>query len=255
MYTRCPQCQTTFNATTEQLETRGGVVRCGQCSVVFLADDHIVQEPSDQKSATDQPKPELQSVATQTTKQGLQRGPWTRSKTPLPTIDELLGRKPSSRTRTVYWLLGNLALLIALLGQGLYFYYDDLAQNQDLRPMIFRLCGYFDCKVSPLADVSNIELAKTYVRPHKKYENALQIRATLINRAGFPQPFPLMEVTLTNSQGELVARRTFRPDQYMRKFQRPARLMPTTVAMRASLNVTNPNNQARNFEILLLANH
>ncbi len=254
MYTRCPQCQTTFNATTEQLAARGGVVRCGQCSTVFLADDHIVQELPDQESTTNRLKPVSQSVATQTADKGLERDPLTRPETSLPTVDELLGRKPSSRTRTVYWLLGNLALLITLLGQGLYFYYDDLAQNQDLRPMIFKLCSYFDCKVSPLADVSNIELAKTYVRPHKKYENALQIRARLINRADFPQPFPLMEVTLTNSKGELVARRTFRPDQYMKKFRQAAGLMPTNVALRASLNVTNPDNQARNFEILLLAN-
>ena len=242
MYTRCPQCQTTFTVSPEQLQARGGVVRCGACHNVFHADRNLMQELPQSSPTTSRNQQPLAAVG-------------GGANIPLPTVDELLGRKPRSRTRTLFWVLGNLALLIVLTAQVLYFYYDRLAQNQSLRPSIMRLCEYFGCRVSPLTDVGNIELAKTFVRPHPTYQQALRIRATLINRASFPQPFPLMEVTLTNSKGELVARKTFRPEQYVKNYNKTSGLMPTNVAMQASLHVTNPQNEARNYEILLVTNH
>lgn len=37
MYTRCPQCQTVFRVTSQQLQMSSGQVRCGQCQQVFDA--------------------------------------------------------------------------------------------------------------------------------------------------------------------------------------------------------------------------
>lgn len=44
MKTRCPECQTTFRITPEQLKARAGKVRCGQCQAVFNALDHLLDE-------------------------------------------------------------------------------------------------------------------------------------------------------------------------------------------------------------------
>ena len=44
MKTRCPDCQTTFRVTPEQLKARAGKVRCGQCQHVFNALDSLVDE-------------------------------------------------------------------------------------------------------------------------------------------------------------------------------------------------------------------
>src|SRR5688572_9300536 len=38
MFTRCPECQTTFRITVAQLKMRDGLVRCGRCDAVFRAD-------------------------------------------------------------------------------------------------------------------------------------------------------------------------------------------------------------------------
>jgi predicted Zn finger-like uncharacterized protein len=45
MKTRCPECQTIFRVTPEQLKARAGKVRCGQCHAVFNALDHLLDEP------------------------------------------------------------------------------------------------------------------------------------------------------------------------------------------------------------------
>ncbi len=44
MKTLCPNCQTTFRITPEQLKARAGKVRCGQCQSVFNALDHLLEE-------------------------------------------------------------------------------------------------------------------------------------------------------------------------------------------------------------------
>lgn len=44
MITRCPSCQTHFRVHAEQLAARAGQVRCGKCSRVFDALEHLIEE-------------------------------------------------------------------------------------------------------------------------------------------------------------------------------------------------------------------
>lgn len=44
MRTRCPDCQTVFRVTPEQLKARAGKVRCGHCQSVFNALDTLLDE-------------------------------------------------------------------------------------------------------------------------------------------------------------------------------------------------------------------
>ena len=44
MKTRCPDCQTVFRVTAEQLKARAGTVRCGHCQVVFNGLDNLLDE-------------------------------------------------------------------------------------------------------------------------------------------------------------------------------------------------------------------
>ena len=44
-FTRCPECDTTFRVTSEQLTAAGGKVRCGHCRMVFNAFFHLLEAP------------------------------------------------------------------------------------------------------------------------------------------------------------------------------------------------------------------
>ncbi|MFB0936789.1 MAG: DUF3426 domain-containing protein [Propionivibrio sp.] len=46
MRTRCPECQTVFRVTPEQLKARAGKVRCGHCQSVFNALDTLLEDQS-----------------------------------------------------------------------------------------------------------------------------------------------------------------------------------------------------------------
>lgn len=56
MITHCPSCHTHFRVHAEQLAARAGQVRCGRCSRVFDALEHLVEEsaPARASSATEE---------------------------------------------------------------------------------------------------------------------------------------------------------------------------------------------------------
>ncbi|MDR1311771.1 MAG: zinc-ribbon domain-containing protein, partial [Burkholderiaceae bacterium] len=46
MLTRCPQCQSVFNVSEEQLKRYGGLVQCGVCQQTFNGIHHLQDKPS-----------------------------------------------------------------------------------------------------------------------------------------------------------------------------------------------------------------
>lgn len=60
--TRCPECQTAFRVTPEQLQARSGKVRCGHCHGVFNALAHLIDTVPDiapEKNRESRPEPEV----------------------------------------------------------------------------------------------------------------------------------------------------------------------------------------------------
>jgi predicted Zn finger-like uncharacterized protein len=267
MYARCPACLTTFKVTPEQLDARGGMVRCGICSAIFNAELRRLQKPP-APAAESTPPTREETVAAKKTKRA--RGGKSRSASSrrrrssietdlttgskdagIPTVTELEGIvKPRSFWRPFFWSLGNLSLMILLAGQILYFYHDELAADPSWRPVVREFCDHAGCELRPRQDIGRIDLLQTSIAPHPKYENALRIRATLVNRAVFAQAYPDMEISLTSNTGSVLARRTFVPTQYL-ETPTSGELTPNVVAT-ALLDVTNPDNKAVGYEIRLV---
>ncbi|MEE8388239.1 MAG: DUF3426 domain-containing protein [Acidiferrobacterales bacterium] len=246
MYTRCPKCRTTFAVTSNQLDARGGIVRCGKCHHVFRADQQLMKSiPRARLVEKKQPVEPALVAETRLADKKTSR--------PLPTLEELLWGKKRSRIKPVIWSLGSLLGLMALSVQITYFYSTELGRDPDLRPHVLRVCKFLGCSIKPQVDAGLIELTKTRVSPHPRYANVLRLRANLINRASFSQAYPLMEVSLSNRDGKLVGRRTYRPEEYLRKNRNLPQNMIPNVIVRAKLEITSPNRRADGFEIRLIA--
>lgn len=69
--------------------------------------------------------------------------------------------------------------------------------------------------VQTKSDVGSVDLTKTTMSPHPQHENWLQLRATLINRANVPVKWPLLEVSLFDSEGKLLAKRNYLYGEYL----------------------------------------
>ncbi len=67
LVTRCPNCQTQFRATPEQLGLRGGVVRCGACQQIFNGHEHLMRATDTTAEGTLDHLPLTAAEATQPT--------------------------------------------------------------------------------------------------------------------------------------------------------------------------------------------
>jgi predicted Zn finger-like uncharacterized protein len=249
MYTRCPHCQTVFHVSPAQLEARGGMVRCGICANAFRADQNLFETlPSDDIA----PATRADTTEEITRTEPIEPPTGTAPADDLPLMNEFPLARKRGRVPTALWWLGGLLLLALLAAQAAYFYAPQLARDARLKPWLALYCEKTGCDIKPARGVLPIDLAQTAVAPHPRYENALRLSAVLVNRAETVQPYPLMEVALTDSEGKPLARRPFAPAQYLLAPAAANGLTPN-VAVRAQIDVTNVDGRAVGYEIRLVA--
>ncbi len=262
MYTRCPECQTVFRITAAQLKARAGQVRCGRCQHVFAADAHLVEAPArpapkkraPRKNAKYEKKPadNLELPYDDVAATAPESGPSTPTDEERHTPPEPLWLAPRSRTRTFYWAAGNSLLLILLFLQVLVFYGREIVRVAPFLETTFgAVCDLLPCR-KPALDLRRLDLIESQVAPHPRYDKALRVRAALVNRAETVQPYPLLEVSLLDNQGRLLARRAYSPKEYLAKDAAGEAGLPPQLAVNIEIDITSPGPQASGFEILLL---
>ncbi|MCW8917863.1 MAG: zinc-ribbon domain-containing protein [Gammaproteobacteria bacterium] len=182
-----------------------------------------------------------------------EESPTVEESTPPPTIDydlraELMTQaRPGSGAAPLLWGVGVVLLCAVLALQYLYYHRLQLVENPRLRPLLTALCELGDCQLPPRRDLGRIELRDHLMQFHPNYEQSLLLSATLANRAGFAQPYPLVEVVMTDIEQRVVARRRFPPAQYLTNYHEGDRFAANSeVAL--LLEVLDPGNQAVGFE-------
>ena len=106
------------------------------------------------------------------------------------------------------------ALSIALLGflvvQYAWLMPADMAKRYpQTRYLLEKFCHFSACKLPEQSDPTQIKVLSRDVRVHPKYEGALLVSAQLVNNAKFVQPYPKVQFTLFNVNGQTIATRTF----------------------------------------------
>jgi hypothetical protein len=119
--------------------------------------------------------------------------------------------------RNGLWLTLSVLLLICAAVQAAYIFRTDLMiRYPQLQPIYQLACGWLSCEIElpRLADQLNIDASDLQlVDPSRP--NIVQLTALVRNRARVPVEYPAFELTLTNAQQQVVARRIFMPDDYL----------------------------------------
>ncbi len=249
LLTRCPSCRTAFRVTPEQLKARAGKVRCGHCNAVFNALETLdalpnggsgalggssgsgalaAKEPSEIRGEAPLPPeapfpleaPSPQEAPLLREAAPPQETPPPAEGSPEPEDEEadLAEAAPAARNRrpVLAWSLALLLMAAALGLQAAYVFRAELAAAQpQLRPMLEEWCAALGCDV-PLprtAELASIEASDLH--PDPKQPNLLVLAATLKNRAPFVQAYPYLELTLTDTRDQPLARRVFAPEDYL----------------------------------------
>jgi len=242
LVTRCPQCATAFRVQAEQLSAKGGKVRCGKCTAVFDGIAHLVaQTGAPEPAALREPSPQLglfepgRAPARTAPAQPAAR-PGARSDADAAPVEVEFLAEPAARPRfSVAWGLLAFLALAALAGQGVHRYRTEIAvMFPEARPWLAAACEVAGCDATlprrpDLMSIESSELQGDGVR-----EGVIILNAVLRNRATFPQEYPALELTLTDSADQAVVRKVLLPADYLGP-RRAAELGPQGVAAGAEV--------------------
>lgn len=153
-------------------------------------------------------------------------------------------RRSASR---IGWGLGSLVMMALLAGQLAWHNRDSLALDPRWRPWLQSVCDVAGCGLPPLRDPHAIEMVDRNVQTHPHYKGALLITATLVNQAPFAQPYPEVELSMTDLDQKRVASRRFKPSEYLDNGH-PQGLIPPGASVRLKLEISDPGQQAVGFE-------
>lgn len=261
MYTQCPECLTVYAIDAAAIAQGHGSVRCGHCTMVFDAlptlSETLPPEPFAGLPAlapVEEPPQLVQPVFRPPPDRGTEAEPDENTQPqPVPAgtgAPPAFARRHRARTNrgNRRWIAACALLGLLLLAQLGWANHTTLAMGASTRPILQRICAALSCTLPPQQDLSKLTLLSRDIRPHPSVPGALIISATLRNDAHFTQPYPLIRISLADLDGNPVAMRRFRPDEYIPDAKtRAAGLAPgATVAV--AFEVGDPGKNAVAFE-------
>ncbi len=129
-------------------------------------------------------------------------------------VDEYIRERPNPLLSVIWFVV--VSGFVLLLGmQVKYFLVDRYAQDETYRKYLIGFCKIVQCELPPRQDPFRFTLTHTGIDLHPTRPGALRISVKLVNEAKFPQPYPLLQLTLADKVGRVVGRRTFSPGVYL----------------------------------------
>ena len=274
--TRCPHCQAVFRVVVDQLKLRGGLVRCGDCGQVFDAIGTLIYV-DEATIAAAQEVPPLTLIGSPPESEAGAPSPATdeRDATPSPDLNTLAlfeeprsaaidaaavpaaavvpheaaaarpdepaflqeGASPPRRRISVALVLAVLiAAMLLVLQLIVGFRAELLARWPGTRPALAALCVPFQCTAGwpTRADLLAVVSSELLAIPGT---TALELTAVVRNRGGFRVALPAIEVTLTDIQNRIVARRIFAPADYLASAGESAEVLDAGLAAGADYTI------------------
>lgn len=198
--THCPQCETAFKVSPQQLDAAKGWVRCGRCAHVFEA--HLYFEdptPSITPPPVDASAPELFRAAVNhslTTQTGQDENKPSDSITSPHDVDQ----------PNVLTAIGLVLLSVLLVGQWLVWQRHWLAAEEPaLRPVLSFMCGGCEVTWPREPEAVLIESSSFTENPAGGYTVQLRLKNTQHHAVAMPA----LELNLTDFQDQVLIRRVF----------------------------------------------
>ena len=118
-------------------------------------------------------------------------------------------------------------------------------------PYFEQLCEWANCEIVRYKDPSAIGLVNRDIRIHPLYADGMLVNATIVNRAGKIQPFPLVQLALFDINHTVIAYRKFTPETYLDDSINRGGMAPG-VPVHFVLEIVAPEEEAIGFEFYFL---
>ena len=157
-------------------------------------------------------------------------------------------------SRGLVWGAGVALAVAGLCVQVLVHRFDSWNRDPFLRPVYGAACALLPCASPtsrPARDIAvrDIAVRDIAVRAHPRIVGGVVVEAAVRNEASFSQPFPRLELRLSNAAGEVVAARRFAPAQYLGGRYPPDAPMPAMTRVLAVVEIRRPPVEAVNVAL------
>jgi predicted Zn finger-like uncharacterized protein len=243
VFTRCTGCHTVHPVNAALLAQGGGQYRCGKCNKTNNALESLFDE---WPAAGTRPPPAGQLPVLGLTidlRAAARSGPEHDDE-----AEEEAGSAPAAGSSPVLrysWM----ALAVAILVAAMLLSVNYFGQPPALRSALVRMGLQEAPPTKVFRDLSYIQMVSRELRSHPTRPGALQLSATIVNRAARTQPYPVLEVVLLDASGEALASHRFEPKDYLaRGIPRNSGMTPQAY-LPLVLELDDPGAQAVGFEI------
>ena len=169
----------------------------------------------------------------------------------LPDLPPVLAGDPEKKAVSPARLIwSSLVFVLSLIAvaQLAWFNRDGLLRTYPaLVPWVEQVCESLQCDPIRFRDVSAIELLNRQVTQHPRYRNALLASATMVNNAEFIQPFPDIVLLIFSTDGQVISRGRFKPEEYLGSGVNPSGGMPPGVPVHFGLELSGTSQEAVSF--------
>lgn len=152
-------------------------------------------------------------------------------------------------SRAGRWRVG--ALIVAacglLLVQIVLADRNRLAASPTWRPWMVKACASLGCALPAWHEPSAFVVLSREIQPHPTNRQALLVTASVRNDAAWTQDWPLLELALTDLDGQRIGLRRFQPVEYLGGAPSSEGLAPGQSAT-VALEILDPGNRAVAFE-------
>ncbi|KMN36033.1 membrane protein [Chromobacterium sp. LK1] len=192
----------------------------------FGAEEALLEEPTpevfgNRRRAEPQAEPEAPAAVIEPERPFERREPEPEWKPAPSAAQEPEADEDAPRRRNP--LLTALAVLVSvfgvlvLAGQLVYFNRTRIAAEvPELRPTLEALCVGMGCAVPWPTDIARVRTEWSELAFVPDYPNLIQLSATLKNHATYSQAYPMLEVTLKDSDDQVLIRKVFAPKEYLK---------------------------------------
>lgn len=237
LVTKCPVCHSIYRVTFPELHLHDGKVRCGQCEQPFNAFRALISIPEsliriegDQSALPIHEEINLPPVnELQLASSNLQFSEQAEL-TNTALTDQNAVPESQLVTRNLVWkqIAANLALIILLCAQFIYFYRTELAiAIPSSRSILEKSCDLLQCEVKlpKYSALLSLEFSELRINPNHQAE-IVTLLATIRNHAPFQQAWPELLLTLTDLTDEPIASRVLLASDYLNDNKLPQFFAP-----------------------------
>jgi len=166
--------------------------------------------------------------------------------------EPLLHEDEEPRHRAWPWAVAGLLALVALVLQVALLYRVELAVlYPESRALLLEACDVIGCELALPSKPELMSIESSDLHPDTSQPGRLQLVATLKNRAPFAQVYPHLELTLTDTADQALARKVLAPADYLAKDAKPQAGFGANKDLAVTLNLDAGNLPAAGYRLYL----